>query len=348
ISPVIQVLIFGYAATTDIDTVPFGIYDLDNTKDSRDLVREFTYSKYFVPKYYISNDEQQRKLIDKSSINTILRMNRQFGDDLNAKKGAEVQLILDGTDSNTAQVVLGYSTSIINRYEYKMLRSEYGFSENSQGIPYIDLRDRAWFNENLISRNFNLPGVIAMIVTIMSLLLSAMAIVREKEIGTMEQLIVSPIKPIELILGKLSPFAVIALAQVIMITLVGVLWFHVPIRGSLVLLLCATMVYLLTSLGIGLYISTLCATQQEAMMSVFLFYFPTVLLSGFAYPVANMPQVIQWLTVINPLKYYLVVVRGIFLKGVGINVLWYQILPLFVIGVTVLVLSSLRFRSRLG
>ena len=212
----------------------------------------------------------------------------------------------------------------------------------------MDLRERRWFNENLESKNYYLPGVIALIVTIMSLLLSSMAIVREKEIGTMEQLIVSPITPIELILGKITPFVIIACVQVTMITLVGVLWFKIPIRGSLPLLFGCTFIYLLTTLGSGLLISTVCATQQEAMMSVFLFFFPATLLSGFAYPIANMPKIIQYITYINPLRYYLVILRSIFLKGVGIYYLWDEVLALLIIGVVVITLSTLRFHKSLG
>lgn len=348
ISPVIQMLIFGYAATTDIDHVPTAIYDLDNTQESRSIIHRFTYSGYFVPKNYIYTDQQQRNLIDAGKVSAVLRFNRGFAQDLNAGKGGKIQLIIDGTDSNTASVILSYASTIINRYSEDSLQGLYNFEKEKPGIPRVDLRDRAWFNENLVSRNFYLPGVIAMIVSIMSLLLSAMAIVREKEIGTMEQLIVSPIRPIELILGKLVPFGILALAQVTLITTVGVFWFHLPIRGNLLLLFVSTLVYLLTTLGIGLFISTLCATQQEAMMSVFLFYFPTVLLSGFAYPVANMPAWIQYITIINPLKYFLIIVRGIFLKGIGIDILWYQLLPLLIMGLAVISLSSLRFRKRLG
>jgi ABC-2 type transport system permease protein len=182
----------------------------------------------------------------------------------------------------------------------------------------------------------------------MSLILTSMAIVREKEIGTMEQLIVSPIKPIELILGKITPFGIIAVAQMVMIATVGVLWFNIPMRGSIPLLFGATLIYLLTSLGIGLFISTISATQQEAMMSIFLFYFPAILLSGFAFPVANMPQWVQIITIFNPLKYYLIILRSIFLKGVGIPVLWDEISALLIMGVVVITASSLRFQKRLG
>jgi len=348
LGPVIQLIIFGYAATTDITYVPTAIYDLDNTIESRELVREFTYSKYFVVQNYITTDQEQRELIDKAKVNVVIRLDRGFSRDLFAGKDAQIQMIVDGSDSNTAGVILSYANTIIQNYSYNVLKNQAAIYLQQQNFPSVGLRDRAWFNENLISRNFYLPGVIASIVTIMSLLLSSMAIVREKEIGTMEQLIVSPIKPFELILGKLAPFAVIALIQVIMITSVGVFWFHLPIRGSLVFLFICTLVYLLTSLGFGLLISTVSATQQEAMMSVFLFYFPALLLSGFAYPIANMPQIIQYLTVLNPLKYFLIILRGLFLKGAGIEILWPQLAALLVMGVCVITISSLRFQKRLG
>ncbi len=348
IAPVIQLIIFGYAATTDITYIPTAIYDLDNTKESRDLTREFTYSKYFVVQNNISTDQQQKDLIDRAKVNVVIRFNRGFARDLNAGKGATLQLIVDGSDSNTAGIILSYANTIIQRYSYKVLKKEAAIYLQQESFPAVDLRDRAWFNENLVSRNYYLPGVIAMIVTIMTLLLSSMAIVREKEIGTMEQLIVSPIRPFELILGKLVPFAVIACVQVILITSVGVLWFHVPIRGSLLLLFISTLIYLLTSLGCGLLISTVSATQQEAMMSVFLFYFPALLLSGFAYPIANMPEIIQHSTIINPLRYFMVILRGIFLKGIGFKILWPELLALLIIGLSTFTLSSLRFKKRLG
>jgi ABC-2 type transport system permease protein len=257
-------------------------------------------------------------------------------------------LAFDGTDSNTAMIVMGYANTIVSKYQYDILKDEVGASGGVRSAPSVDLRDRAWFNGNLISRNYYLPGVIATIVTMMSLLLTAMAIVKEKEIGTMEQLTVSPLKPIELIIGKLLPFGVIALIQITLITILGVLWFHIPLRGSILLLLFSTCIYLFTTLGIGLFISTISSTQQEAMMSVFLFYMPTILLSGFAYPIANMPKVIQWFTFVNPLRYFLVVIRSIFLKGVGIDILWTQLVPLVVMGTLVISLSAARFRKSLG
>ncbi|MBU0547415.1 MAG: ABC transporter permease [Candidatus Omnitrophica bacterium] len=348
ISPIIQIIIFGYAANKDIDFIPTAIYDQDNTKESRQLLHRFTYSKYFVPKYYIHSEGEEDRMLDKGLVSAVLRIDRGFGRDIKAGKDVSVQLALDGSDSNTAMIIAGYANTIMSKYQLDLLENDVNSLGMQFNIPRVDLRDRAWFNENLISRNYYLPGVIASIVTIMSLLLTSMAIVREKEIGTMEQLIVSPLRPFELIFGKLLPFGVIALIQCALITTLGILWFDVPFRGSLVLLILATCVYLFTTLGIGLFISTIASTQQEAMMSVFLFYMPTFLLSGFAYPIANMPQVIQWFTLINPMRYYLVIIRGIFLKGVGMDILWINFLTLLVFGILVITMSTLRFRKKIA
>ena len=348
ITPLLQIILFGYAANKDITYVPTAIYDQDNTNESRELLRKFTYSKYFVPVRYIYSAKEQNDVLDKAQASVVIRIDRGFGRDLNAGKDVNVQLAFDGSDSNTTMVVMGYANTIVSNYQYAMMQKKVENAGWTSTLPNIDLRDRAWFNGNLISRNFYLPGVIATIVTMMSLLLTAMAIVKEKEIGTMEQLTVSPLKPIELIIGKLLPFGIISLIQITLITILGVFWFHIPLRGSLLLLLLSTCIYLFTTLGIGLFISTISSTQQEAMMSVFLFYMPTILLSGFAYPISNMPQVIQWFTFINPLRYFLVVIRGIFLKGVGIDILWPQLVPLLVMGLVVISLSALKFRKSLS
>lgn len=348
ITPLIQIILFGYAANKDINYVPTAIFDRDNTPESRELLRDFTYSKYFVPEHYIFSSKEQNLVLDKGLASVVIRIDRGFGRNLTSGKDAAIQLSFDGTDSNTAMIVMGYANTVVSNYRYRLLKKDIEAIGLTKNTPSVDLHDRAWFNGNLISRNYYLPGVIATIVTMMSLMLSAMAIVKEKEIGTMEQLIVSPIKPFELIMGKLLPFAIIALVQIFLITILGVLWFHVPLRGNLFLLLFSTCIYLFTTLGIGLFISTISSTQQEAMMSIFLFYLPTVLLSGFAYPVANMPQLVQWFTFINPLRYFMVIIRGIFLKGVGIDILWVQLLPLLFIGLVVISLSVLRFRKSLG
>ncbi len=348
ISPLIQVLIFGYAATTDVKNIPTAVYDQDNTAESREVIREFAYSKYFDIKYYVYDDKQARNLIDRSKASVLLRFNRGFAGDLEGNKGAQIQLILDGTDSNTAGIVLSYANRIIQKYSYAILQNRARIALKHEAVfPSIDLKERAWFNENLESRNYYIPGVIALLITLTSILLTAMAIVREKEIGTMEQLIVSPIKPIELILGKIAPFAVISFIDLFFIAGLGMLLFKIPMRGSIFLLAGSTAIYLLTTLGVGLFISTVSSTQQEAGMSMFLFLFPANLLSGFVFPITSMPVPVQYLTLLNPLRYYLEILRGIFLKGLGLNILWPQILTLLIIGTSVITLSSLRFHKRL-
>lgn len=351
ISPMIQIILFGYAANKDIHYVPTAIYDKDNTVESRELLRRFTYSKYFVPESYLSTDKEQDWALNKGEATVVIHIDRGFGRNIKAGNPASIQLAFDGSDSNTAMIVMGYANTVVEdyaSYTMKKAAAAKGPGYPSVTAPRVELRDRAWFNGNLVSTNYYLPGVIATIVTMMSLLLTAMAIVKEKEIGTMEQLIVSPLKPLDLIIGKLAPFAVIAITQATLITIVGVAWFHIPLRGSIMVLLLSTCVYLFTTLGVGLFISTISSTQQEAMMSFFLFYMPTILLSGFAYPIGNMPKAIQWFTIFNPLRYFMVVTRSIFLKGVGLEVLWAQLVPLFFIGMFVITMSALKFRKSMG
>ena len=331
VSPLIQVLVFGYAANMDVKNVPTAVYDLDNTTESRDLVRAFDFSRYFNVKYHIATDAEQDRLIDKSRVSAVLRLDRGFGRAVQGNRSASFQVVLDATDSNSAGIVLGYAGQIVDGWSARRIRerAEIG-SGRPVEAPGVDVRVRTWFNENLESTEYYLPGVIALIVTVMSLLLTAMAIVREKEIGTM------------------VPFALIAVAEMCMLIVVAVFWFAIPLRGSLAVLFGSTVIYLLTTLGIGLFISTVSSTQQEAMLSTFFFFFPANLLSGFTYPIRNMPMLIQYVTYLNPLRYYLVILRGVFLKGTGVSILWPQMAALLVYGLAVIVLASLRFRKTLG
>jgi len=347
--PIIQVLVFGYAVTTDVKHIATAVYDLDNSRASRELLARFVESGYFDVKEYIDNDSQAAELIDRSEVSTVLRINKGFEDDLRGGRATRVQVIVDGTDSNTAGIILSYSSAIALRFSQKVLITRFTRTRGIFNKPgHVEMQTRAWFNENLESRNFYVPGVIAIIVMLITLMLTSMAVVREKEIGTMEQIIVTPITPAEFILGKTMPFALIGFVDVIVITLIGVFWFEVPIRGNLVLLFASTGLYLMTTLGVGLLISTVSQTQQQAMMSTFFFYFPAVLLSGFMFPIANMPEIVQWLTYLNPLRYFLVIIRGIFLKGVGTAILWPQMLALAIMGVVTLWLASKRFRKTLA
>ena len=346
--PLIQVLVFGYAITTDVKHVALAVYDLDNTVASRDLISRFAGSGYFEIVNYVYDDAAARSLLDHGSVRLVLRINAGFQADLAAGRVAQVQALLDGSDSNTAGIVLNYSNEIVGQANFDALVDRVTRVLGTFQRPgQADLQTRAWFNENLESRNFFVPGVIALIVTLITLMLTSIAVVREYEIGTIEQIMVTPIRPIEFILGKTVPFALIGFADVLLITAVGVYWFEVPIRGSIPLLLLATGLYLLTSLGVGLLISTISRTQQQALMTSFLFFAPAILLSGFVFPIANMPQVVQWLTYLNPLRYFLVIIRGIFLKGVGLQILWPQMVALTIIGVLTFTLAVRRFHKTL-
>lgn len=347
--PVIQLLIFGYAVTTDVKNVKTVVCDLDSSISSRKIISEFTGSGYFEAIEYTDSQQRATYLLDKAKAQVIIRINKGFDGDLIAGRKASIQIILDGTDSNTAGIAIGYASSIIGTFSENILIERINKMQGSALLSgAVALEPRTWFNENLESRNFYVPGVIAIIVMLITLMLTSMAVVREKEIGTMEQIMVTPITSTEFILGKTIPFALIGFANVAMITLVGVLWFKVPIRGDLILLFVATALYLMTTLGIGLLISTVSQTQQQAMMSTFFFYLPAVLLSGFMFPIANMPAVIQWFTFLNPLRYFLVIVRGIFLKGVGTETLWPQMVALGVMGGAFLWFASKRFKKTIA
>ncbi len=349
VAPVVQLLVFGYAVTTDVKHVATAVLDFDHSESSRELVARFVETGYFTVVARGDDPAAAQALLDRGEVCAVLQLNPGFGRELAAGRTAPVQLLVDGTDSNTARVLLAYSARIVTEYSQQLLAAQ--AARHGGPVPpagRIELQTRAWFNENLESRNFYVPGVIAMIVMLITLMLTSMAVVREKEIGTIEQIMVTPITPTEFIIGKTVPFALIGLTDVVLITVIGVYWFAVPIRGSLLLLLFATLLYLMTTLGLGLLISTVSQTQQQAMMTTFFFYLPAVLLSGFMFPIENMPEMIQWLTYLNPLRYFLVILRGLFLKGIGLEVLWPQFLALAVMGPLALSLAARRFHKTLA
>ena len=353
--PLIQLMVFGYAANTDIRNISLAVYDLDNSPESRELIEHFASSGYFRISGHPRDPRDIRRWIDEGRVSAALQFNPGFARQLRTREGTVAQMIVDGTDSNTASVVMTYAQTIVSEYSRQILVQRITSLPNipdAMKRPFflrggIEVESRAFFNPNLESRNFYVPGIMAFLIMLVTLLLTCMAVVREREIGTMEQLIVSPIRPFELILGKTIPFALIGYVDVLIVTLVGVFWFEVPIRGSILLLLAATTIYLLSSLGIGLFISTISHTQQQAMMSMFFFFIPAILLSGFVFPIANMPEVVQYLSYADPLRYFLVIIRGIFLKGSGFSVLWPQMLGLAIVGGIVFTFSSLRFKKRL-
>ena len=346
--PCVQVMVIGYAVSNDVHHVPLVVLDYDNSQASREFVSRFTATEYFDLAGYVRDDKELQDRIDRGQAGAALCFQHGFAEDLDGGRTSEIHLIIDGTDSNTAAVVGRYAAGIAAEFSQQILlsRSQRAIGRAPLGgLP--ELRSRSWFNENLESRNYYVPAVIVVVVTLLTLLLTSMAVVREKEIGTMEQILVTPIRPLEFILGKTVPFFLIGLLAVLIVTLLGVFWFEVPFRGSVALLFGSTALYLLTTLGAGLFISTVSQTQQQAMISTFFFFFPAMLLSGFAFPIANMPEPVQWLTLVNPLAHFLVIVRGIFLKGVGVAVLWPQLLALFLMGVGILFLAAQRFHKTL-
>lgn len=347
--PILQVIVFGYAVSTDVRHIPTAVYDLDSTPASRELVSRFEGSGYFDIVQHVNTEQGAQAAVDAGRAKAVLRLDHGFGEMVTGGRTARVQLILDGSDSNTAGIILAYAGRIAAAYNRGVMAERIARASGARlEAEPVSVVSRAWFNPNLESRYFFLPGVIALLVMIISIILSSMAIVREREIGTMEQIMVTPIGRMEFILGKTIPFALIGFVDVALVSAVAVFWFQVPLEGSLLTLFFATGLYLLSTLGVGLFISTVSHTQQQAMMTTFFFTMPAILLSGFIYPIANMPVAIQWLTYLNPLRYFLVIIRGVFLKGTGFAVLWPQMVALALLGSALLSLAASRFKKTLS
>jgi ABC-2 type transport system permease protein len=347
--PIIQLIAYGYAINFDVTQVPTAIYDEDNSAASRRLISRFTASDYFAVQHFISTQEELRRLIDDNEVNLVLRLPYDFARRIKSNQEAPVQVVIDATDSNAALIVARYANTVINDFSLEIMQERLARLGAVPGLPLpVEVEPRAWFNVNLTSRFSFVPGVIAMVVMLVSLMLTALAVVREKEIGTMEQILVSPIRPVEFMLGKTIPFVVISLLDMVLIILVGVLWFEVPLRGSVVVLFLGAITFLFNSVGLGLFISTVSSTQQQAMMAGVFFFTPAILLSGLIFPIPNMPLLFQYVTFLNPLRYFVVVVQGIFLRGDGLAILWPQMAAMCILGVALLTLSVLRFRKRLA
>ncbi len=353
--PIVQLVIFGYAVNLDVEHSRIGWMDLDQTQESRELLASFEGSGYFQVTALPRSEEEVRQLLDQGRALAVIRVLPGFGRDIRRGDIASVQALMDGTNSNTAaivsnytnQVVAGYASDLLTGRQNSRLLAQAGGQAVAVPAAGISARNRVWFNPDLKSRDYFVPGIVVNIIGLVTIMLTAMSIVREKEIGTMEQLMVTPIRPIELMLGKILPFGVMGLFEVALVVIGALVVFHTPLRGSLLLLFFCSGLFLLTTLGTGLFISTISRTQQQAMMSTFFFFSPAMLLSGFAFPIRNMPVVVQYLTYLNPLRYFIQIVRGIFLKGTGVTFLWPQMAALLVFGTAILVLSALRFHKRL-
>jgi drug efflux transport system permease protein len=347
--PIIQMLIFGYAATFEIRNVPVAVLDLDHSQESRDLLSRFSSSRYFDVREQLTRRDQIVNTIDRGETMVALQILPGFAQRLRSGQTAQLQVIVDATNSNTALIALGYINQIALGFaqDYQSERMQSLSPQLAGRIPRVELEQRPWYNDSLKSRWFFVPGVIGSLTLVLVTTLTAFAVVREREIGTLEQIMVTPIRPAEFILGKTLPFFLIGLLDVGLIGVVGTFWFRIPFRGEISVLLGGTVLFLLCMLGVGLFISTVSATQQQAMVSAFFFIMPAVTFSGFGFPISTMPQWLQYLTYLSPLRYFLVVLRGTYLKGIGLEILWPQMAAMAALGVGMLTISVLRFHKAL-
>lgn len=349
IPPIIQMLLFGYAATFEVFNVSTAMLDQDHTPESRDLIAAFVHSSRFEVTTAAQTRKAVEDAVERSDAQVAIIVPPGFSELLRKGQSAPIQVLVDGTNSNTALIALGYVGEITNALgrHYALDLAQRKGTALGHPLVTVEVARRYWYNPNLVSKWFFVPGVIGTLVLVSIVNLTAFAIVREREVGTLEQLLVTPIRPAEFILGKTVPFFLIGLLEVSIVASVGMLWFKVPFVGNPLLLLGGTCLFLLSALSIGLFISTICTTQQQAFASNFFVLNPMFILSGFSFPISSMPSFLQWLTLLDPLRYYLVIIRGTFLKGVGIEYLWSQMAALAAIGFTLLAISVLRFRKSL-
>ena len=344
VAPLIQLLVFGYVVNYDIRYIRLALLDDSRTAESRTLAENFTASGIFHITHYLASDRDMTDLLLTGKIDMAVKIPPDFASLIHGGKTAPVQILADGSMSNMAAMRIAYAATVLDTYNRKTISELYPQQMN---YGRIDARIRTWYNPNLDSQYFFVPGIVSFLVMLTSLLLTSIAVIREKEIGTMEQLIVTPIKSYEFILGKTIPYIIISLLQMIIVVAFALFWFKIPLQGSLPLLFGTTVLFLASTLGVGLFISTIASTRQQAMMTTFFVLLPFLLLSGFIFPIANMPQIVQWITYLNPLRFFLIIIRGIFLKGVGLDVLWPQVLALSILGAVVFTGAIARFKKRL-
>ncbi|MEO8664508.1 MAG: ABC transporter permease [Ignavibacteria bacterium] len=349
IAPVIQLIFLGYAANRDIKNIHTALFDQDKSAISRDFIESFEKSGYFSVDYNVSSYTEMTKLIDEGKVLIGITIPYDFGKDINSRRTANVQMLFDGSDGNKASIAAGYVQGIAAGFAKNISLEEIeraGIKTSIVGT--IEPETRVWYNPNLTTRNYMLPSIVGLILIIITTNMTSLAIVKEREIGTLEQLIVTPIKPYQMILGKLVPFSIVGIVAVTLVLSVMRFWFGIEIKGSIVFLFFCSFIFMLSTLGLGLFVSTISRTQQQAMItSAFLVIMPMIFLSGFSFPIENMPQIIQYVTYIIPLRYFIIIIRGIVIKGLGFNDLWRELAVLFAMGVTILTLSSMRFKKRL-
>lgn len=349
ISPIIQLVFLGYAANFDVDIVHTTIYDMDKTEESRELLNTFESSGYFIFDSYVNNYEELQSNLESGKTILSIVIPNDYARKLNKKQPVKIQAIFDGSDGNTASVAAGYANSLLINYSQKItLEIQRKLGKELIAVNPLEAETRVWYNPEVKTRNFMVPGIVGLLLMMVTLILTSLAVVKEKEIGTLEQLIVTPIKPFQLIIGKLVPFAILGVASIIIVLISMTVIFNIPVRGSYIFLFVSSFIYILSTLGLGLFVSTISKTQQQAMMlAIFVIMLPMVYLSGFVFPIENMPKIIQLVTYFIPLKYFMLIIRGIILKGTGFAEHWQDGLILFLMGIAILYFSSLRFSKRL-
>ncbi len=344
IAPLLQVIIFGYVVSTDVKDITIALLDQAHTRESRMLIDEFDKNSTFRVTHVAENDHELEEYLLRRKVHVCLKITPDFSEKIKKSDTSDIQILVDGSMSNISATRMAYINMLLTGFNKKMIRDRL---LREIGYGRIDVRTRTWFNPNLDSYYFFVPGIVAFLVMLISLLFTSLAIIREKETGTMEQLIVTPIKPMEFIAGKTIPYAVISFVQMIMVIALALFWFRVPLEGSLFILFFGVLLFLMSTLGVGLFISAISSTQQQAMMTTFFFILPFFMLSGLIFPIVNMPPFVQLLTLLNPLRYFLVIIRGVFLKGVGMDVLWPQFTGLFILGVVVFTGAIRFFKKRM-
>lgn len=347
--PIIMMFIFGYSINMDVDRVQMVLLDYDRSAQSRSFAERFTSSGYFNVQKHLLTQRDIDRALDSGESEFALIIEKNFGKNITAGKSASVQTIIDGTDSNRAGIIVSYVNQITLSFSEELLIKKIAALAFPRGMmvrPHvrrIELEERTLFNQELSSRNFFLPGVLVLLLGLVTVLLTAMSVVKEREVGTIEQIIVSPIRPLEYIGGKMLPFAFVAFVDIFLITAIITLWFRVPFNGSFFVLLAGGIAFIFSSSAIGLFISTISRTQQQAMLSTFLFFLPAILFSGFIFPIYSMPELIQYITYANPFRYFIEIVRGVFLKGIGFSYLGKDVVVLIIIGVVLFYFSARRF-----
>ncbi|MDE2148915.1 MAG: ABC transporter permease [Gammaproteobacteria bacterium] len=341
VPPLLQTLAFGYAASFDLNHVPFAVYDEDGGAGARELVARFAAAPAFQQRAVIHRHADIRPLIDNRKVLMVLHIGPQFGRRLALGEPAPLQIVIDGRNSNTAAIALNYARSIVTGFNRQWA------ADRGRGGPPAFVEARAWFNPNLESRWFFVPGIIGLLTLVVTMMVTALSVAREREQGTFDQLLVTPMRPAEILVGKALPGLIIGVLEGAVITLIAVYWFQVPLLGSLTALFVGLCLFLLSAIGIGLMISSLSVTLQQALLGAFLFLVPAVILSGFATPIANMPEAVQLLTYANPLRYFVVVLRGVFLQGAPFGLLVGQFWPMAVIGLVTLTAAGWLFRRRM-